>query len=115
MRSRAGAILHRPNARGSWRNCRRALLRSPTREPAGKKPRLPRRRRSAAVRNRFLLLLLIGLLIAILVILAKNGEGTVGPLSTGDFGSLAYKILILVFLCVAALTMFRERFSQSIT
>jgi hypothetical protein len=32
------------------------------------------------VRNRFLLLLLIGLLIAILIILAKNGEGTVGPL-----------------------------------
>ncbi|HWS08851.1 MAG TPA: hypothetical protein VN362_13515, partial [Xanthobacteraceae bacterium] len=67
------------------------------------------------MRNRFLLLLLIGLLIAILIILAKNGEGTVGPLSTGDFGSLAYKILILVFLGGAVLTMFRERFSQAIT
>jgi aspartyl protease family protein len=67
------------------------------------------------VRNRFLLLLLIGLLIAILVILAKNGQGTVGPLSTGDFGSLTYKILILVFLGSAVLTMFHGRFTQAIT
>ena len=44
------------------------------------------------MRNRFLLLLLIGLLIAILIVLAKNAEGTVGPLSTTDFGSLTYKI-----------------------
>jgi len=67
------------------------------------------------VRNRFLLLLLIGLLIAILIVLARNAGGTVGPLSTGDFGSLAYKILLLVFLGGAVLTMFRERFSQAIT
>ena len=67
------------------------------------------------MRNRFLLLLLIGLLIAVLIILARNAAGTVGPLSTGDFGSLAYKILILVFLGGAVLTMFRERFSQAIT
>ena len=67
------------------------------------------------MRNRFLLLLLIGLLIAILIVLARNAGGTVGPLSTGDFGSLAYKILILVFLGGAVLTMFRERFSQAIT
>jgi aspartyl protease family protein len=67
------------------------------------------------VRNRFLLLLLIGLLIAILIVLARNAEGTVGPLSTGDFASLAYKILLLVFLGGAVLTMFRERFSQAIT
>ena len=56
------------------------------------------------MRNRFLLLLLIGLLIAILIVLAQHGEGTVGPLSTGDFGSLAYKIVLLVFLGGAVLT-----------
>jgi aspartyl protease family protein len=67
------------------------------------------------VRNRLLLLLLIGLLIAILIMLARSGAGTVGPLSTGQFGSLAYKILLLVFLGGAVLTMFRERFSQAIT
>src|SRR5580700_2884253 len=114
-RSDAGSISRLPNAHGSWRNCRRASRRSPAREAARTNPLPPRRRRSAAVRNRFLLLLLIGLLIAILIVLARNAEGTVGPLSTGDFASLAYKILLLVFLGGAVLTMFRERFSQAIT
>jgi aspartyl protease family protein len=58
---------------------------------------------------------MLGLLIAILIILARNGEGTVGPLSTGEFGDLAYKILILVFLGGAVLTMFRQRFTQALT
>jgi aspartyl protease family protein len=62
-----------------------------------------------------LLYLLLGLLIATLVILARNGEGTVGPLSTGEFGDLAYKILILVFLGGAVLTMFRQRFTEALT
>jgi aspartyl protease family protein len=59
-------------------------------------------------------LLLSGILIAILILVAQHGVGTVGPLSTSDFGSLAYKILILVFLAAALLTMFRERFTQAI-
>jgi aspartyl protease family protein len=67
------------------------------------------------VRQRLLWLLLIGILIAILIIVAQRGEGRVGPLSTNDFGSLAYKLLILVFLGSAVLTMFRERFSQAVT
>jgi aspartyl protease family protein len=58
--------------------------------------------------------LLIGILIAILILIAQRGVGTVGPLSTSDFGSLSYKILILVFLGAALLTMFRERFTQAI-
>jgi len=69
----------------------------------------------STVRQRLLWFLLIGLLIAILVIVAQHGVGTVGPLSTGDFGSLAYKIAILVFLAAAVSTMFRERFVQAIT
>ena len=67
------------------------------------------------MRQRLLILLLIGLLIAILIVLARNAEGTVGPLSTDEFGELTYKILILVFLGGAVLTMFRERFTQAIT
>jgi aspartyl protease family protein len=67
------------------------------------------------VRSRLLLYLLLGLLIAVLIILARNGEDTVGPLSTNEFGSLAYKILILVFLGGAVLTMFRERFTAALT
>jgi aspartyl protease family protein len=67
------------------------------------------------VRQRLLWLLLIGILIAILIIIAQRGEGRIGPLSTADFGSLAYKLAILVFLGAAVLTMFRERFTQAVT
>jgi aspartyl protease family protein len=67
------------------------------------------------VRQRLLWLLLIGILIAILMLIAQHGEGRIGPLSTDDFGSLAYKLLILVFLGSAVLTMFRERFTQAMT
>jgi aspartyl protease family protein len=70
--------------------------------------------RPTNVRRRLLWLLLIGILIAILILIAQRGVGTVGPLSTSDFGSLSYKILILVFLGAALLTMFRERFTQAI-
>jgi aspartyl protease family protein len=66
------------------------------------------------VRQRLLWLLLIGILIAILITIAQRGEGRIGPLSTDDFGSLAYKLAILVFLGAAVLTMFRERFTQAV-
>ena len=62
-----------------------------------------------------LMLLLIGIAVAILIIFARNGVGTVGPLSTGEFGSLAYQVALLVFLGAAVLTMFRERFTQALT
>jgi aspartyl protease family protein len=67
------------------------------------------------VRWRLLLILLIGLLIAILILFARNDAGTVGPLSTQDFGSLAYTIALLVFLSGTVMVMFRERFVQAIT
>jgi aspartyl protease family protein len=67
------------------------------------------------VRSRLLILLLLGIVIAILIIFARNGSGTVGPLSTNEFGSLAYQVALLVFLGAAVLTMFRERFSQALT
>jgi aspartyl protease family protein len=67
------------------------------------------------VRQRLFWFLLIGLLIAILMLIAQHGVGTVGPLSTEDFGSLAYKLAILVFLAAVLATMFRERFTQAIT
>jgi aspartyl protease family protein len=67
------------------------------------------------VRQRLLWLLLTGLAIALLILIARHGEGTVGPFSTGDFASLAYKIAILVFAGAAALIMFRERFAQALT
>jgi len=67
------------------------------------------------VRRRLLWFLLIGILIAILILIAQNGQGTVGPLSADQFGSLAYKIALLVFLTAAVMTLFRERFTQAVT
>jgi len=67
------------------------------------------------VRQRLLWFLLAGLLIALLILIARHGEGNVGPLSTGDFASLAYKIALLVFLGATALILFRERFAQALT
>ncbi len=67
------------------------------------------------MRSRLFSLLLLGLLIGILIIFARSGTGTVGPLSTNDFGALVYKIALLVFLGGVVLTMFRERFTQAIT
>jgi aspartyl protease family protein len=66
------------------------------------------------VRQRLMWVLLIGILIAILVLIAQHGQGTVGPLSTGDFGSLAYQLALLIFLAAAVLTLFRERFAQAV-
>ncbi len=67
------------------------------------------------MRQRLLWLLLVGLLIAGLVVVARHGEGTLGPLSTQDFSSLVYKIALLAFVGVAALTLFRERFTHALT
>jgi aspartyl protease family protein len=67
------------------------------------------------VRSRLLWPLLMVVTIAILIVLARSGPGTVGPLTTDQFGSLMYKIALLVFLGGAVLTMFRERFTQAVT
>jgi aspartyl protease family protein len=67
-----------------------------------------------SVRQRLLWLLLVGLLIALLILIARQGEATIGPLSTGDFGSLAYKIALLVFVGASVLVMFRQRFAQAL-
>lgn len=67
------------------------------------------------MRSRLSWFLLIGLLIALLSLIARHGEGTVGPLSTRDFGSLIYKIAWLVFLGGAVMTLFRERFTQALS
>jgi aspartyl protease family protein len=67
------------------------------------------------VRQRLVLLLLAGLIIAILVVMAHQGGGTIAPLSNRDFSSLAYKIAILVFVSGTVLTLFRERLTEAIT
>jgi aspartyl protease family protein len=66
------------------------------------------------VRQRLLWLLLLGLVVAILVLIARHGAGTIGPLTTDEFGSLAYKLAILVFLAAALFAIFRDRLTEAI-
>jgi aspartyl protease family protein len=66
------------------------------------------------LRQSVLWLLLVGLAVATLVLVARHGEGTIGPLSTQDFSSLVYKIALLVFLGGAALALIRRRFTQAL-
>jgi aspartyl protease family protein len=67
-----------------------------------------------SVRQRLLWLVLAGLVIAALVLVVRDGEGNVGPLSSAQFASLAYKIALLVFVGAVALMVFRERFTQAL-
>ncbi|MGB6538416.1 MAG: TIGR02281 family clan AA aspartic protease [Xanthobacteraceae bacterium] len=67
------------------------------------------------VRQRLSLLLLFGLVVAVLIVLARQDGAGVEPLSTGDFASLAYKVGILVFIGGMVVTLFRERFVQAVT
>jgi aspartyl protease family protein len=66
------------------------------------------------VRQRLLWLLLLGLFVATLVLISRHGAGTVGPLSTDEFGSLAYKLAILIFLAAALFAIFRGRATEAI-
>jgi aspartyl protease family protein len=59
-------------------------------------------------------ILLAGLAAGFVVLAVRHGAGTVGPLSVGDFGSLVYKIVLLVFLGSAVLILFRERLAQAL-
>jgi aspartyl protease family protein len=68
-----------------------------------------------SVSQRLLSVLLIGLAIAFMILVARHGEGYVGTLSTGDFASLVYWAVLLVFVGGAVLVMFRQRFAQALT
>jgi aspartyl protease family protein len=56
----------------------------------------------------------IGILIAAIVFIAQHSAATVGPLSSQDFGSIAYGVAILIFLVAAVLTMFRGRLAHAV-
>ena len=64
--------------------------------------------------QRLLWFLLGGLLIGLLVPIARHGEGTVGTLPSANFGALVYWGALLVFLGGSALVMFRRRFAQAL-
>ena len=68
-----------------------------------------------SVRQGLLWFLLAALAIALVVLIAHHDEGTVGAFSTGDFASLSYRLVLLVFIASAVVVMFRGRFTQALS
>jgi aspartyl protease family protein len=66
------------------------------------------------VRRRLLWILLIGLVLALVVLLAGNDRDEIAGLATRDFGALAYHLALVVFIGGAVLVLFRERLSQAL-
>jgi len=67
------------------------------------------------VRQGLLWCLLAALAIALIVLIAHHDEGTIGPFSTGEFASLSYRLVLLVFIASAVVVMFRGRFTQALS
>jgi aspartyl protease family protein len=61
-----------------------------------------------------LLFLLAALAIAFVILLTHHDEGMIGSLTTGDFASLSYRLVLLVFLGSAAIMLFRGRLTQAV-
>jgi aspartyl protease family protein len=59
--------------------------------------------------RRLLWVLLLGLALVLVVLIARNDQGTVGNLTTSDFASLAIKITMLVIVGAAVLTLIQDR------
>jgi aspartyl protease family protein len=66
------------------------------------------------LRSRLLWLLLIGLALSALLLIARHDQGTIAGLTTDDFGSLVWKIALLVFLGGTVLVLFRESLSKAL-
>jgi aspartyl protease family protein len=64
------------------------------------------------VRERLLWLLFIGIVIAVLVLMATRNDAALG--SPEDFATLGRRVALLVFLAGTVLMLFRERFTQAI-
>src|SRR5258708_28901391 len=59
----------------------------------------------------WVLLMIIG--IGLLALVLRHDGGTLAGLEGGDFGSLIYKVALLVLVGAAALTLFRDRIAQA--
>jgi len=66
------------------------------------------------VRHRLLWLMLAGLLVALVILIARHGESIVGPLSSGRLLSLVYTAALSVLVGWAALAMFRRGFARTL-
>jgi aspartyl protease family protein len=67
------------------------------------------------LRQRLFWLLLAGLSLALVILVARHGGEAIGPLSSGDFASLAYRVALVAFVGATVLILFRERFAQALT
>jgi len=59
--------------------------------------------------------LLVAIAVAIVALIVRHDEGTIAGLAEQDFGSLAYKLALLVAVGSVVLVMFRHRFAQAVT
>jgi aspartyl protease family protein len=66
------------------------------------------------VRRRVLWSLLVGLAVALVLLIIRHDAGTIDGLDQ-DFGSLAYKIVLLVVAGSMVLALFRHRFTEAVT
>ena len=65
--------------------------------------------------SRLLPWIVLALVLAVLVMLARHTEGLTGALASGEMASLVYKIGLVVLVGGAVLAMFRQNFSQALT
>jgi aspartyl protease family protein len=66
------------------------------------------------VRRRVLWSLMIGLAVVLVVLVIRHDAGTIAGLDQ-DFGSLVYKIVLLVAVGSVVLALFRHRFAEAVT
>jgi len=66
------------------------------------------------VRRRLLWILVIGIVSALIVLIARHDKDTLAGLSTRDLGALTYYLVLVVFIGGAVVVMFRERLTQAI-
>jgi aspartyl protease family protein len=59
--------------------------------------------------------LLVGLAVALVLLIVRHDAGTIAGLAEEDFGSLAYKLALLVVAGSMVLVFFRHRFVQAVT
>jgi aspartyl protease family protein len=67
------------------------------------------------VSQRALWSLLVAIAVAIVLLIVRHDEGTIAGLAEQDFGSLAYKLALLVAVGSVVLVMFRHRLAQAVT
>jgi aspartyl protease family protein len=65
--------------------------------------------------NKFLWLVIFGLVVAVIVLISRHDEGTVGPMDTSSFASLVYFSALLLLIGGGAYSVFYGRFQEKLT